>query len=223
MQAETQFTERLLTWLDVVDDTWANAGLTRVERRRLAAELESSIREGLESGASEEDFVGDAPSTVAADIAMANGLPLRSTTPRTEPEPTRRTFRNTALVGAAIGVAAAWLVLLASPYLLPFNSAASWVVLYSCVLACPLTGAAIAIRRRYPHEPYLVRLQVLAVVGVLLGGLLAAVPCWALARALDYPSTSVLVLPELLLGLAICALILDLAWRLGWRKQPTTG
>ncbi len=219
MRAETQLTERLLTWLDAVDGTWAEAGLTRVERRRLTVELESSIREGLESGASEEDFVGDAPSTVAADIAMANGLPLRSTTPRTEP--TRRTFHNAALVGAAIGVAAAWLVLLASPYLLPFNSAASWVVLYSCVLACPLAGAAIAIRRRYPQEPHLVRLQVLAVVGVLLGGLLAAVPCWALARALDYPSTSVLVLPELLLGLAICALVVDLTARLGWLKQPT--
>ena len=213
MPAEAQLTERLLSWLEEVDSAWADAGLSRVERRRLADEFESSMREGLDSGALEEDFVSDDPVAVAADIATANGFTPAGSA---REEPTRHSFRRTTLIGAGLGALAAWVVLFNGPYLLPFNTIASWVILYACVLACPLAGPAIAIRRRFPHEPEVARLQVLAVSGVLVGLILAAVPCWALARLLSYPTTSVLVLPEVLLGLAICALTVDVAWRTGW-------
>lgn len=219
MPADAQLTERLLTWLEAVNDSWAGAGLTRVERRRLADELESSIREGLDSGASEEDFVSDEPATVAADIATANGFALATSALE---EPTHRSFRRTTLIGGAIGALAAWVVLFNGPYLLPFNTIASWVILYACVIACPLAGPAIAVRRRFPHEPQIKRLQVLASSGMLVGIVLAAVPCWALARLLAYPTTSILVLPELLLGFAICALTVDRAWRIGWATRIDT-
>ena len=129
----------------------------------------------------EEDFVSDDPVAVAADIATANGFTPAGSA---REEPTRHSFRRTTLIGAGLGALAAWVVLFNGPYLLPFNTIASWVILYACVLACPLAGPAIAIRRRFPHEPEVARLQVLAVSGVLVGLILAAVPCWALARLL---------------------------------------
>lgn len=227
MTADAQLTERLLTWLEAVDEAWAEAGLSRVERRRLGQELEGSIVEGLDSGASEEDFVGDEPATVAADIAAANGYAAAPLRARADEEPTRQSFRRTALIGAALGGLAGWALLVNLPYLLLFNTividTVQWwmavglrVTVYAMLLACLLAGPAIAIRRRFPRHPLLGRLQVLAVIGVSGGALLAAVPCWAVATALGYPTYSVFVLPEVLLGLAICAVTLDLAWRRGW-------
>lgn len=219
MPADAQLTERLLTWLEEVNAAWADAGLTRVERRRLSDELESSIREGLESGASVEDFVSDEPGAVAADIATASGFALAT---RAREEPTRSSFRKTTLIGAAIGALAAWVLFWNAPYLVWFDTIASWVIVYACVLACPLAGPAIAIRRRFPHEPQIRRLQALASSGVLVGIVLAAVPCSAVARLLAYPTFSILVLPEVVLGLAICALTVDLAWRIGWATHVQT-
>lgn len=225
MTADAQLTERLLTWLEAVDEAWAEAGLSRVERRRLGQELEGSIVEGLDSGASEEDFVGDEPATVAADIAAANGYAAAPLRARADEEPTRQSFRRTALIGAPLGGLAGWIFLSSTPYLLRFDSVQWWmvvssrVIVYAVVLACLLAGPAIAIGRRFPRHPHLRRLQTLAVLGVFGGALLAAVPCWAVAWALGYPSMSIFVLPEVLLGLAICAVTLDLAWRRGWDKR----
>ena len=226
MTADAQRTERLLTWLEAVDEAWADAGLSRVERRRLGHELEGSIVEGLDSGASEEDFVGDEPATVAADIAAANGYAPAVRVSSAYEEPTRQSFRRTALIGAPLGGLVGWIVVTNLPSLYLFDPIGrgqmiAWVVLvYAVLLACLLAGPAIAIRRRFRRHPLLRRLQVLAVLGVFGGALLAAVPCWAVARALGYPSMSIFVLPEVLLGLAICAVTLDLAWRRGWDK-PT--
>lgn len=212
MSDEPRFTEDLLAWLEAVDAVWADAGLSRVLRRRLGRDLEVSILEGLESGASEADFVGDPPAVVAADIAAANGVPV---TRRVRDEPQRSSFLKTTLMGAAAGCIVAWLVVYNSPYLIPFDSAASWVFVYVIAFAIALAGPAVALRRRFPSEPRLHRLQALATAGMLGGASLAAVPCWALARAFNYPTMSVLTLPEIILGLAICAVVVDAAWRWG--------
>ena len=129
------------------------------------------------------------------------------------------------MIGAPLGGLVGLIVVTNVPFFYLFDPIGRWqmiawtVVQYAVLLACLLAGPAIAIRRRFPRHPLLRRLQVLAVLGVMGGALLAVVPCWAVAWALGYPSMWVFVLPEILLGLAICAVTLDLAWRRGWDQQ----
>lgn len=212
MSAETKLTEGLLEWLEAVEAAWAASGISRVERHRLARELELSIVEGLESGATEHDFRRDEPSIVAADIATANGL-LGTTAKHTQV--TRGSFLVTTLLGAALGAVAAWLLLVLGSYVLPFGP-----VLYACVLVCPPVVVALTLRRRFPHEPRMRRLQMLGAGAVLLGIVLAAIPSWFLSRSVTSPPIIPLAVPELLMATAICAAIVDLAYRLGW-PQPT--
>ena len=217
MPDEPQLSEPVLAWLEAVDTVWAEGGLTRRQRRNLRSELESSIVEGLWNGATDEDFVSDDPGQVARAIAIAHDLPLGTLRPR---RVDRASFRWSSLTGASIGAAAAWLWLLASPLMLPFTSSSSWIVAYLVAGALPLTGAALAVQRRFHNAQHMQRLQLSAACGLLVGGILSAFPCWLVARSLGYPSFSVLVIPEILLALIICAGTADLAWRLARPSNP---
>ena len=194
----------LQEWLDGVDDRWRRTGVPAVGRGRLRRELERDVADAIRGGAGTRDLTAADPDEFADQVARAHGQPPP---PVTETRPSTGRVAATALGGAAIGAAVAWLI--AWPIVIQLFTSASDNVLVA--IAYPIgailvvLGAVVALRERFGVHASIGRVVLPSLIGLATGCLLGLPITLLIARSLAYPTNAALVLLEALpmFGLAV--------------------
>lgn len=212
---------RIESWVTEVEAQWRLLGIPVRMRRFFAADLTRDLEATAAAGVPVENMLDPDVARFARELAEANGVPLESA--HDEPGSGQTdvgTFEliRTVLGGALIGAAFAWVVIypLGLRVLENASDLASAITLDASAAIATVGGGLCSVCWRYRHSPS-VNLKTLLrlAIGFSGGGLLSIAPTILLSRAWGYSSAPIVVLAEVAVVAAFCAVGITIA------LQPT--